>query len=423
MAFNHNLSQELPLHHFNDQTQQQPQQPENNTAPNWLNTALLRTQQPQQPPPTLSGHFRDINFLNLHTASTTNSDSTTAFQPPTQWLSRSPSLLNRNHSDAIDDVTAATAPDPIIAAASISHDSADLKTTTTNNNSETMNNNKSEGGVVESGEAAAVNWQNARYKAEILAHPLYDQLLSAHVACLRIATPVDQLPRIDAQLAQSQHVVAKYTALGQGMVGDDKELDQFMTHYFLLLCSFKEQLQQHVRVHAMEAVMACWEIEQSLQSLTGVSPGEGTGATMSDDEDDPVDSDANLFDGSMDGPDSMGFGPLMPTESERSLMERVRQELKHELKTGYKDKIVDIREEILRKRRAGKLPGDTTSVLKSWWQSHAKWPYPTEEDKARLVQETGLQLKQINNWFINQRKRNWNSNPSSSTALKSKRKR
>lgn len=41
------------------------------------------------------------------------------------------------------------------------------------------------------------------------------------------------------------------------------------THYVLLLCSFKEQLQQHVRVHAMEAVMACWEIEQSLQSLTG----------------------------------------------------------------------------------------------------------------------------------------------------------
>lgn len=40
-------------------------------------------------------------------------------------------------------------------------------------------------------------------------------------------------------------------------------------HYVLLLCSFKEQLQQHVRVHAMEAVMACWEIEQSLQSLTG----------------------------------------------------------------------------------------------------------------------------------------------------------
>lgn len=318
-------------------------------------------------------------------------------------------------------------------AASMSHESSENMK---NHNNESLNqNNKSDhqamgvGVVVESsgggGGDGVMNWQNARYKAEILTHPLYEQLLSAHVACLRIATPVDQLPRIDAQLAQSQNVVAKYSALGHGtqpMVGDDKELDQFMTHYVLLLCSFKEQLQQHVRVHAMEAVMACWEIEQSLQSLTGVSPGEGTGATMSDDEDDQVDSDANLFDGSLDGPDTMGFGPLIPTESERSLMERVRQELKHELKQGYKEKIVDIREEILRKRRAGKLPGDTTSVLKSWWQSHSKWPYPTEEDKARLVQETGLQLKQINNWFINQRKRNWHSNPSTSTVLKSKRK-
>ncbi|GJT66367.1 hypothetical protein Tco_1017847 [Tanacetum coccineum] len=45
-----------------------------------------------------------------------------------------------------------------------------------------------------------------------------------------------------------------------------------------------------------------------------------------------VESDANLYDGSLDGHDSMGFGPLVPTEIERSLMERVRQELKHELK-------------------------------------------------------------------------------------------
>lgn len=53
---------------------------------------------------------------------------------------------------------------------------------------------------------------------------------------------------------------------------------------------------------------------------------------MSDDDDDQGDSDANIFDGSLDGPDSMGFGPLIPTETERSLMERVRHELKHELK-------------------------------------------------------------------------------------------
>ncbi|CAL5431306.1 unnamed protein product [Camellia sinensis] len=384
-----------PPEHHHQPPQQPPQQV--GVGPTWLNSAILRQQ----------NQYGDGNFLNLHT----NSDSTTTSQQQqqgsNQWLSRS--ILQRNEVQVSND--------SMMAAAAISHESADL-----NNNKVENNGGEITGSDVRGGEGV-MNWQSARLKSEILAHPLYEQLLSAHVACLRIATPVDQLPRIDAQLAQSQHVVGKYSGLGHGSIGDDKELDQFMTHYVLLLCSFKEQLQQHVRVHAMEAVMACWEIEQSLQSLTGVSPGEGTGATMSDDDDDQVDSDTNLFDGSLEGSDILGFGPLVPTESERSLMERVRQELKHELKQGYKEKIVDIREEILRKRRAGKLPGDTTSMLKAWWQSHSKWPYPTEEDKARLVQETGLQLKQINNWFINQRKRNWHSNSSTSTVLKSKRKR
>ncbi|GAA0151437.1 homeodomain transcription factor [Lithospermum erythrorhizon] len=415
MAFPNHISQEMALQHFSDQhlaenssvvrsmVQEQLQQSSpsekhqqnhhqrQSQPPTWLNSAIIR-----QGGAVGGGRGEGGSFLNLHTSS----ESTSA----NQWLSRT--ILQRNVSDVRDDVR-----DDVHVAAS-----AELNDI----------NNSDGGGEVGGGGAASgvvVNWQTCRWKGEVIGHPLFEQLLAAHVACLRIATPVDQLPRIDAQLAQSQHVVAKYSSLAaHGDLSDDnKELDQFMTHYVLLLCSFKEQLQQHVRVHAMEAVMACWEIEQSLQSLTGVSPGEGTGATMSDDEDDQIDSDANLFDGGLESGDGMGFG--LPTESERSLMERVRQELKHELKQGYKEKIVDIREEILRKRRAGKLPGDTTSVLKQWWQTHSKWPYPTEEDKARLVQETGLHLKQINNWFINQRKRNWHSNPSSSSALKSKRKR
>ncbi|WOK95066.1 homeobox protein knotted-1-like 13 isoform X1 [Canna indica] len=383
-------------------------------GPTWLNSAILRQQ---------GHHYGDGSFLHLQTTSDSSTSPVAAGggggTGAGHWFPRPP-ILQRSGSD--DEVPGSS--DSVMAAA-ISVDPAGGGGAGGRGHAGGEMGDADGSGA--GGEAAAGEgtWQNARYKSEILAHPLYEQLLSAHVACLRIATPVDQLPRIDAQLAQSQQVVSKYSVLGNSgqMLGDDKELDQFMTHYVLLLCSFKEQLQQHVRVHAMEAVMACWELEQSLQSLTGVSPGEGTGATMSDDDDDQADSETNLFDGSLDGPDSMGFGPLVPTESERSLMERVRQELKHELKQGYKEKIVDIREEILRKRRAGKLPGDSTSTLKAWWQSHSKWPYPTEDDKARLVQETGLQLKQINNWFINQRKRNWHSNPSSSSSLKSKRKR
>lgn len=273
------------------------------------------------------------------------------------------------------------------------------------------------------------NDQHHQIKAEIATHPLYEQLLSAHVACLRVATPIDQLPLIDAQLSQSHHLLRSYASHHHHHQNNHslspherQELDNFLAQYLVVLCSFKEQLQQHVRVHAVEAVMACREIESTLQALTGATLGEGTGATMSDDEDD-MQMDFSLDQSGADGHDMMGFGPLLPTESERSLMERVRQELKIELKQGFKSKIEDVREEILRKRRAGKLPGDTTSVLKTWWQQHSKWPYPTEDDKAKLVEETGLQLKQINNWFINQRKRNWHSNSQSATALKSKRKR
>lgn len=102
---------------------------------------------------------------------------------------------------------------------------------------------------------------------------------------------------------------------------------------------------------------------------------EGTGTTMSEDEEEIQMDYGN--DDSGDVNDMMGFGPLLPTESERTLMDRVRQELKIELKQGFRSRIEDVREEILRKRRAGKLPGDTTSVLKQWWQQHSKWPYPT----------------------------------------------
>ncbi|KAM7256578.1 hypothetical protein ACFE04_012319 [Oxalis oulophora] len=259
--------------------------------------------------------------------------------------------------------------------------------------------------------------QNHRQlKSEIVTHPLYEQLLSAHISCLRVATPIDQLPLIDAQLSQSHNILRSY-ANSQHVHSlsphERQELDNFLAQYLIVLCSFKEQLQQHVRVHAVEAVMAC-----------RVNLGEGSGATMSDDEDDLMTTDFSMDQSaSVDGHDLMGFGPLLPTESERSLMERVRQELKIELKQGFKSKIEDVREEIMRKRRAGKLPGDTTTVLKTWWQQHSKWPYPTEDDKAKLVEETGLQLKQINNWFINQRKRNWHSNSQSVTSLKSKRKR
>ncbi|XP_022851185.1 homeobox protein HD1-like [Olea europaea var. sylvestris] len=109
------------------------------------------------------------------------------------------------------------------------------------------------------GGGVGVGEQNHQLKAEIASHPLYEQLLSAHVACLRVATPIDQLPLIDSQLSQSQNLLRSYAQynISQSLsIHQRQELDNFLTQYLLVLCSFKEELQQHVRIHAVEAVMA-----------------------------------------------------------------------------------------------------------------------------------------------------------------------
>lgn len=81
------------------------------------------------------------------------------------------------------------------------------------------------------GERDAAPPPAARLKAEIVGHPLFEQLLLTHVACLRVATPVDQLPRLDAQLACCHEVLSNYS--GVSTAEDDasnvgQELHQFM---------------------------------------------------------------------------------------------------------------------------------------------------------------------------------------------------
>ncbi|KAH0850827.1 LOW QUALITY PROTEIN: hypothetical protein HID58_095216, partial [Brassica napus] len=315
--------------------------------PNWLNTALLRSEN---------------NFLNLHT--------TAANAPPRA----APTLLPPPPPSPL--TSGCPAPPP--------SSNAPQTTTTTNAAASVVGDviddvtgggaeQSSEGGenrtTVE--EEEKESWQNARAQG---GDPLSSSLRAASVGARRVS----ENRYSGRSAAEDRRAARSYSTLGgggQGLVGDDKELDQFMS-----ICAASVFFQ---RATATAPVMACWEIEQSLQSLNRLVIEcllvKEWGATMSDDEE----------------------------NNERSLMvERVRQELKHELKQGLQG------EDSRHKR------GDTEEE-KSWeatrrhhlcsqsmlWQYHSKWPYPTE-DKAGggVVQETGLQLKQINNWFINQRK-------------------
>ncbi|KAI1429273.1 hypothetical protein F5Y12DRAFT_710178 [Xylaria sp. FL1777] len=57
------------------------------------------------------------------------------------------------------------------------------------------------------------------------------------------------------------------------------------------------------------------------------------------------------------------------------------------------------------RKRRGNLPKETTDKLRSWFVGHLHHPYPTEDEKQELMRQTGLQMNQISNWFINARRR------------------
>ena len=50
-------------------------------------------------------------------------------------------------------------------------------------------------------------------------------------------------------------------------------------------------------------------------------------------------------------------------------------------------------------------PKNVTFILKNWLENNINHPYPDEEQKIKLSKQTGLCLTQINNWFINARRR------------------
>ena len=45
------------------------------------------------------------------------------------------------------------------------------------------------------------------------------------------------------------------------------------------------------------------------------------------------------------------------------------------------------------------------TILRTWLQNNASHPFPSRNEKEILCQKTGLNIRQINNWFINARRR------------------
>ncbi|CAO2173894.1 unnamed protein product [Urochloa humidicola] len=239
-----------------------------------------------------------------------------------------------------------------------------------------------------SGPAAAPSDLTELMKAQIASHPRYPSLLSAYIECRKVGAP----PQVASLLEEVSRERRAGAGAGAAEIGVDPELDEFMESYCRVLVRYKEELSRPFD----EAASFLSSIQAQLSNLcSGGSSPAATTATHSDDmmgssEDEQCSGDTDV--------------PDLGQEHSSRLADH---ELKEMLLKKYSGCLSRLRSEFLKKRKKGKLPKDARTVLLEWWNTHYRWPYPTEEDKVRLAAMTGLDPKQINNWFINQRKRHW----------------
>ncbi|PPD96408.1 hypothetical protein GOBAR_DD06571 [Gossypium barbadense] len=245
-----------------------------------------------------------------------------------------------------------------------------------------------------------------------------------------IAAVVGAPPEVVARLEEACASAATMGPTRTGCIGEDPALDQFMEAYCEMLTKYEQELTKPFK----EAMLFLQRVECQFKALTVSSPnpdcrvkeylgqrttllpslvakssengitmetiyaallaraslhhvvrkacGEGVDRNASSEED--VDVNNNFID---------------PLAEDR--------ELKGQLLRKYSGYLGSLKQEFMKKRKKGKLPKEARQQLLDWWSRHYKWPYPSESQKLALAESTGLDQKQINNWFINQRKRHW----------------
>ncbi|EEF37041.1 homeobox protein knotted-1, putative [Ricinus communis] len=219
-------------------------------------------------------------------------------------------------------------------------------------------------------------------KAKIASHPSYPRLLHAYIDCQKVGAPPEIAGLLD-EIRRENDMYKGDGGAASTCVGADPELDEFMETYCDVLLKYKSDLEKPFD----EATTFLNKIEMQLRNLcTGASV-----STLSDE-------------GAPSSDEELSGGELEAQEAQPSSKDR---DLKDRLFRRFGSHISTLKLEFSKKKKKGKLPKEARQTLLEWWNVHYKWPYPTEADKIALADSTGLDQKQINNWFINQRKRHW----------------
>ncbi|XP_019709942.1 homeotic protein knotted-1 isoform X2 [Elaeis guineensis] len=211
-------------------------------------------------------------------------------------------------------------------------------------------------------------------KSRIISHPHYSNLLNAYMDCQKVGAPPEVADRLAAVAREFE--ARQRAGMGCRDQPADPELDQFMEAYYHMLVKYREELTRPMQ----EAMDFLRRVESQFNSLTN-----GSFRILSEDQ------------------EGSGGETELPELDPRA----EDRELKHHLLKKYSGYLSSLRQELSKKKKKGKLPKEARQKLLSWWELHYKWPYPSETEKVALAESTGLDQKQINNWFINQRKRHW----------------
>ncbi|KAJ9562872.1 hypothetical protein OSB04_008032 [Centaurea solstitialis] len=227
-------------------------------------------------------------------------------------------------------------------------------------------------------------------KAKIMSHPHYPRLLSAYLNCQKIGAPPEVVERLEEACRASVMMAGGRGGGGDGgmstvVVGQDPGLDQFMEAYCEMLIKYEQELSKPFK----EAMLFLSRIDSQFKAISFSTPDSACGEggmdrNISSEEEVDVDVNTNMVD---------------PQAEDR--------ELKGQLLRKYSGYLSNLKQEFMKKKKKGKLPKEARQQLLDWWTRHYKWPYPSEAQKLALAESTGLDQKQINNWFINQRKRHW----------------
>ncbi|XP_039021963.1 homeobox protein knotted-1-like 1 [Hibiscus syriacus] len=225
-------------------------------------------------------------------------------------------------------------------------------------------------------------------KSQILNHPRYPYLVSAHIECQKVgATP--ELASLLEEIGRENRSVSACS-----QIGADPELDEFMESYCEVLHRYRKELSKPFN----EATTFLSNMESQLSNLC-------KGALTEKLDNHPFVEELSCG------------GEVEASENQESLDYCGSEDVKGMLMRKYSGYLSSLRKEFLKKRKKGKLPKDARVTLLDWWNNHYRWPYPTEEEKLKLSEITGLEQKQINNWFINQRKRHWKLSEDTKFAL------